>query len=1007
MKIRTVCPGCGKTLRFSEDDAGKTSLCFACGTAIQIPGSNGAALEVDDATPDEALPAARGATPLDVPVVPVALTPPRSAPATPPTKTGPAHPFPSARGSGCALLLLGILAGLAIALIVVGAAALYFKAHHRSSSADKRATILRMIDEADQAAIDGKPREAYEKYKQVEQFVGDQNIDGDEELSHRLAQSRQRRDQMLRLASAAEGKRNSASTPPPTIVSPRKPPQVALPASQPVSSPAVARTTPPPVEPKMPESPPLPAPPRPIARRQTSEPSPITDEQIGEAIHKAQGYLISQFQNGVLNTNDRFGMNRILGADALAVYALLQSAQAVKDEHLSMQGPFVKAMLDRLRTAPIADNLFDGTYTCALRASALALSNRPEDLQQVRADVAWLERGCRNGAYSYNIVQGQHGAWDNSNSQYGLLGVWAGAEVVKSDDSQLLEIPTGYWTEIERHWASTQLRSGQWAYIERDPTGRINMTLAGIASLFVTHDYLDAPRLSGQVGRPPFSTPLARGLAWLETADNVTEVNGGYGFYGLERVGLASGFKFFGQHDWYREVATRIVAAQNPDGSFFSPGPFSIPLPDTCFCLLFLSRGRHPVMMSKLRYDGDWANRPRDLANLARFASRELERPINWQVVPIDRRWQDWADAPILYLAGDKPIDLTDAQRENIRQFVQNGGLLLTQADGDSAAFTQFATQLGKDLFAPYDWKDLPPDHPLFNSLYKLDARRAKVRAITNGSRILMVHLPQDVSRYWQTRSETAQLAAFRFGVNLFVYAAGHTEMRNRIDSPYIAPPAQQPATTLTVARLSYDGNWDPEPAAWPRLANWIASQSDLGLKLTSVPIAQITPAAAPVAHLTGTGSFHPSTEETAVLKAYVTAGGILLVDPTGGPGSFLNDFNNFIATEFPDDSPHRISVDQAPMAEASGGGEDLKSVPIRPFRPEGLNVEDAAPRILHAGKGAVIVCPVDLTSGLLGTHTWGIAGYEPEASLAFARNVMVWAAGRVPGSKAPAATEP
>ena len=40
--------------------------------------------------------------------------------------------------------------------------------------------------------------------------------------------------------------------------------------------------------------------------------------------------------------------------------------------------------------------------------------------------------------------------WDNSNSQYGLLGVWAGAEVG-------IEVPDEYWLDVEKHWLACQL----------------------------------------------------------------------------------------------------------------------------------------------------------------------------------------------------------------------------------------------------------------------------------------------------------------------------------------------------------------------------------------------------------------------------------------------------------------------------------------------------------------------------------------------------------------------
>jgi hypothetical protein len=43
-------------------------------------------------------------------------------------------------------------------------------------------------------------------------------------------------------------------------------------------------------------------------------------------------------------------------------------------------------------------------------------------------------------------------------------------------------------------------------------------------------------------------------------------------------------------------------------------------------------------------------------------------------------------------------------------------------------------------------------------------------------------------------------------------------------------------------------------------------------------------------------------------------------------------------------------------------------------------------------GNGAVIVSDLDITSGLLGTSTLGIIGYDPEYAQKFVTNVIVWA---------------
>src|SRR6185437_13360692 len=107
--------------------------------------------------------------------------------------------------------------------------------------------------------------------------------------------------------------------------------------------------------------------------------------------------------------------------------------------------------------------------------------------------------------------------------------------------------------------------------------------------------------------------------------------------------------------------------------------------------------------MNKLRFNGYWANRPRDAANLARYVGRQLERPLNWQVVPLDRDWTDWMDSPILYLASHKPVPLAEADYGKIRSFVTNGGLLFMQADGGSPEFDAFARAAAHKLFPDYE----------------------------------------------------------------------------------------------------------------------------------------------------------------------------------------------------------------------------------------------------------------------------------------------------------------
>ena len=626
--------------------------------------------------------------------------------------------------------------------------------------------------------------------------------------------------------------------------------------------------------------------------------------------------------------------------------------------------------------------------------TALAALNRPQDKEAIRADAVWLVTADRNGAYTYDTLAGDQGdsadaPWDNSNSQYGLLGVWSAAE-------SGIAISARYWQDVQKHWITTQLPNGQWAY-SRANDGSLSMTCAGLASLFVTHDYLESGTYVDSSGHDPLPSAQVRGLAWLETGDHSIDISGatfpGYTYYGVERVGLASGYKYFGLHDWYRDIATQLLHEQFADGSWGSGN-----LVESAYCLLFLSRGSHPIIMNKLRFPGFWDNRPSDLANLAKYAGDQLERPLNWQIVPVDHGWPDWTDSPILYIASNVPPNLTPQQEEGLRAFVENGGMLFTQSDGQSPAFSKWATDLAGRLFPDYPMKPVGPDSDLFNVVIKLDhnplaARFLKLRAVSNGARYLMVQSDTDLSRAWQLH-DMRDSTAFDMGLNLSVYASGKKELRNRLTSLYIPPVQAIPLHTLKVVRLRYKGNWDPEPRAWQRMGRLFELNTSWSIDVVDTDIADLKPGAADVAALTGTAPASFSPAEIAALRAYVKAGGVLLIDVTGGRGGFDQTVaDNLLPQAFPDQQPQPIAGDFPLVSGGLPGMQQLSHPRLRLYSLQSPNYAPTLPMILSFGAGHVIYSPLDLTSGLLGTGTWGINGYNADYSDAFVQNLLLWTA--------------
>ena len=741
-----------------------------------------------------------------------------------------------------------------------------------------------------------------------------------------------------------------------------------------------------------------------------SFPAPgLTDAKIGEAIKRAVDYLLGQFdtRTGLLQNVSNETQSLAVGQDVLCVYALLQAGQAIDDPRLNPKGKLIKDMINAMKSLPLSTYHWE-TYSRCLRATALAVYDRPEDRQILTADAAALIRGSNHGGYTYALRrQGrpEYFRWDNSNSQYGVLGVWSAAETGR-------EVPDAYWEAVRMHWMQAQSSNGQWDYYQGGGGGTHSMTCAGLASLFVAQDWLEPAHFDGNVGREPFTPSIAAGLRWLEQGDNCIKLDHGpYDLYGLERVGLASGFKYFGSHDWYRELAGSIVDVQLPDGSWGAPPPpadgdgFGFgpmrqiprfmtsngPIVDTAYNLLFLARGRHPILMNKLRFDGFWANRPRDLANLARFASRQLERPLNWQVVSIDNDWTDWADSPVLYLASHQKPVFSQKEYDKIRSFVENGGLLFTQADGDSKLFNEFASQLAHTLFPAYELQNLPDNHPLYSTMFKVPPI-AGLKYVSNGSRILMLHSSTDLSRYWEIRDDQNKPIPFQFGTNLFIYAAGKRDLRNRLVSTYIPPAKAAPTATFPVARLSYAGNWDPEPAAWEHFARWFHWATGYGLEIKTIPLRDLKPGVVPLAALTGTARYDLTDDEARAVRAYVDAGGVLLIDTAGGTGPFAQGLQSSLFFKvFPDRSSHLIGPTHPLLTATANGMEDLSHPRVRLFAIDTLGSRADFPEELQYGRGHILFTSLDLTTALLGTQTWGILGYDPGYAQSLVKNAILW----------------
>ncbi len=711
----------------------------------------------------------------------------------------------------------------------------------------------------------------------------------------------------------------------------------------------------------------------------------VTDERVGQSIQHAADFLINALPDGQLPAYTI--PDALPGADALCVYALLHGGNAVNDPRLAITSPIVKNLLDRLKAFDITGN--HATYSHSIRASALSLFDRPEDRSVLQHDFSWLVSAAREGAYGYIMpAKGEvltDSSWDNSNSQYGMLGVWAGTQagLTASDD---------YWNNIEQHWIKVQAKGGGWNYVAND-NSLLPMTVAGITSLSVA---LEQQTIIGGKGassaKPQVVGAIQRALDWLGADDQLLQptAHTGYTIYGIERAALATGFKTFGSHDWYREWAALLMHEQAKDGSWGGTDGAEI---ETAFRLLFLARGRHPLFINKLRFAGEWNNRPRDASKLADFGSHQLEQQFAWGVADLSRNWSEWMDCPLLFISTDTPPDLSADDAFKLRQYTDAGGIIFVHRELDSPDMDGFVDKLTQQAFSDYQWKTLPPDHPLYSLVYPLPAAdRPPLKGLSNGQRLLVVYCPTDITKSWVAQRGKTLNSQCRLGVNLAVYAAGLDGFRRRLATSYVPPPDFSPSGIIPVARITYSGAWDPEPGAWLRFPRWFQTETSLGITPVPTTMHDLNPMTAPVAVLTGNAAVDFEKMDLPALRHYVDTGGILLIDSAGGSKDFIKSVREHLLPKaFPEAQTAALPASHPILAGGDSCTDPLPKPRLRRYASEQLKGTIPALDYLTVGKGTVIISDLDITTGLLDTNTWGITGYTPTYCQSLVKNIVLW----------------
>ena len=492
-------------------------------------------------------------------------------------------------------------------------------------------------------------------------------------------------------------------------------------------------------------------------------------------------------------------MDYRIGPTAICVYALLESGVSPADPRLT------KALEYLLKEDT------DKTYGRAFRCLALSTAIRKDKdnkhplhgklRQMLRLDAKTLILSMKDdGGYAYYSKMKTSGGkdddmvrfiTDHSNSQYGLLGVWAAALANE-------EIPVQFWQKSLNFWKGIQNADGGWGYTKQSRTAsEISMTLAGVASLFVCIDNLHNQQALTCKGNQEIPQ-VTRGMEYI--GQHFDDIRNRawfyYALYGAERVAFATGYKYYGKLDWYKRGRSELLRRQEPDGHWtVGAGPHGGgPDVSTSYALLFLVRGSRPVVFNRLEYDGDWNNRPRSLANLTRWFSDQFENELYWQIVNFKTKADKWHDAPLLVITGATAPKFTDAQLAQLREFVDQGGTILSIDECGSIAFRKTMRSVYEKLFPGRTLERLPRTHPIYMKPYPLYGS-PPLQIVSNGVRPLAIHTDLDLARAWQAGNYNGWPTYYKAAANIVAYVSAQTALSGQLHSRGTAVWPEEPTT--------------------------------------------------------------------------------------------------------------------------------------------------------------------------------------------------------------------
>lgn len=408
-----------------------------------------------------------------------------------------------------------------------------------------------------------------------------------------------------------------------------------------------------------------------------------------------------------------------------------------------------------------------------------------------------------------------------------------------------------------------------------------------------------------------------------------------------------------------------------------------------------------------------WKSYENDGFQIMAQANTRLADGNNYQYAtkPLASAGFDPVDIPLLYMTGDYDFVLKDAEVEHLRRFLLDGGTIVFNAARGRDDFSQSVAREMRRVFPRKAFMKMPPDHPVFNTRYRLQQvmtmvngvqfmKPPEVYSMDIGTRAAAILIPDGLgsslagAAYHPGGKHIVGESAIRLGVNVVAYVLGSTEYGRFLAQKFpVYEGASRPGDVFRFALARYRGSWDVNPALQNSWQQGLKENTAVDVDYAPHTVDLDSPDLMnyPLVIMTGHYDFELAPPEVENLRNFLSRGGLLMASAAAGLRPFDAAFRRELRKVFPEGELIRVP----PSHPLFGGG--LAPVDRVEYTAPALRDDPSLDRpefygLFLDGRLAVLYTPFDLHSGINRESNAYAKGLTSDDALRVAIDIVTYA---------------